>query len=187
MPGAALQEPLRLELQRLLPHPLIPSHLRHHKVHRRALRYVVPRERHVLRHRVRQHKVRRRVPPQPLHHHRLQIRHPVEILLPDLLGFAPRDGRDLLPQPLLHLLVPHQLRHDPLKGGRGRVRARGHELRAQADQLVVGELPPSFLRDLDIQERVHVGVDEPLVVVLLRHLMLSASAYQWEKPILLPL
>ncbi|CAL9760533.1 unnamed protein product, partial [Musa acuminata subsp. burmannicoides] len=142
---SARQEPLRPELHWLCPQLLVPAHLRHREVDWGALGYQVAVEAHVLRHGVREDEVARRVPPQPLQDHRLEVRHPLQVLLPDLLRLRSRNRLDFVEQLPLHVLVFHEVRHDPLQRGSCRVGAGAQELGAEAHYLAVGELPSSFL------------------------------------------
>ncbi|KAK1272667.1 hypothetical protein QJS04_geneDACA013156 [Acorus gramineus] len=107
------KKPLWLELHRLLPHLLVPTHLRHHEIHRRVLWYNMPLNTHLLRHCMQKHNVPRRVPPEPFQHHCLHVRHPMKVLLLHLLCFSSSNNApNLFQDLLLHALVLHDVRHD---------------------------------------------------------------------------
>ncbi|CAN1162582.1 hypothetical protein LINPERHAP2_LOCUS24581 [Linum perenne] len=57
-------KPLRLKRHRILPHFRIPTHLSHHEIHRPLLRHHIFSQFRLLRHRVRQHEMRRRMSPE---------------------------------------------------------------------------------------------------------------------------
>ncbi|KAK1326571.1 hypothetical protein QJS10_CPA01g00435 [Acorus calamus] len=175
------KKPLRLELHWLLPHLLVPTHLRHHHIHRRVLRYNIPIHAHLLRHRMRQQKVPWRVPPQPLQHHRLHVRHPLNILLLHLLCFFYDDAPYLFQDPLLHALVPHQVRHDPLEHRRSRDRSPDEELRTQTGHLPLFESPPTlFGREPQLEQGISVSER-----IILRGSL--PGLYKGEVHLLLPL
>ncbi|KAB8107400.1 hypothetical protein EE612_042134, partial [Oryza sativa] len=115
--------------------------------------------------------------PETFQHHRLEVRHRLEILLPHL-AVAAHGGGDLLPEPVLHRRVLDEVGQYPLqRGGRG-VGAGAHELGAEADNLAVGEPPPAVLRDGEVHEGVHVAVAAGAG--------LPPGAYERDEELLLP-
>ncbi|XBJ16995.1 hypothetical protein VPH35_008501 [Triticum aestivum] len=185
---AAWQEPLRQELRWLLPLPLVPAHLGHHEVHRRPLGNQVPADLHVLRRLVRQHEVRRWVLPEALEHHRLEVRHLVDVLLRDLVLVVPLRGADLFVELLLDGRVLHQLGHDPLQPGGGGVGPGVEELGTEVDHLVVGQRAVSLLGELNVEQGVDVGVLERALFLGLaaEFPVLPPSVDQRHEQVLLP-
>jgi hypothetical protein len=114
------------------------------------------------------------------------------VLLGNAVPVAGRNHRvDFVEEPRLHLRLPHQVRHNPLKRGHRRVDARGQELRAEAHHLGVGERALAFLPgQLVGQERVDVAVRQALVVFssIIGHAASSISSCsdQWQEQLLLP-
>ncbi|CAN1235965.1 hypothetical protein LINGRAPRIM_LOCUS1616 [Linum grandiflorum] len=83
-PSLCCQEPLWLESHGVLPNLRIPTHLCNHKVDSSFLGDQEPIQNRVMCHSVGQHKMSRRVSPQTFQVHRPQVRHPLQILLPNV-------------------------------------------------------------------------------------------------------
>ncbi|OAY78818.1 hypothetical protein ACMD2_11389 [Ananas comosus] len=162
-PLPAFQKPFRPKLHRLLPHRPVPPYLRHREIHCRTFRNPIPLEFRLLRHRVWQHKVPRRVPPQPLQHHRLQIRHPLQVLLLHRSVLLDHTF-DFFIQFRLHVGLLYEVGHDPLQRGGGRVGAGAQKLGAKADDLAVRQLPSAVLRNFEVDQRVDVRINEPVLL-----------------------
>ncbi|CAL9153919.1 unnamed protein product [Musa hybrid cultivar] len=156
-PLAALLEPLRPPLPRVLPRARVLRHPRRVELHAGVRRDAVPAQLRLPRRRMRQHEVTRRVPPHCLLHHRLQVAHPLHVRLRDLPPLVPPDlSDDLLVQPLLRRLVEHQMQHRPLQHGGARVGAGAHDLRAESHQLVLAQ--PAFAAGFHAIQGVDVGL-----------------------------
>jgi len=129
-------------------------------------------------HGVREHEVARRVAPERLQNHGLEVRHRLQVLLPHLAVGANDDAGHLVPKPVLHRRVLDQVRQDPLqRGGRG-VGAGAEELGAEAHDLAVRQRPPAVLGD----GQLHHGVDVAVPVGA----GLPPGSYQREEELLLP-
>jgi hypothetical protein len=178
VPLAAGQEPLRPELRGGPPHLLVHPDVPHREVDGRAGGHAVPVQRRVLVHGVREHVVARRVAPERLQHHGLEVRHRLQLLLQHLAVGAGAGAGHLVPEPVLHRRVLHQVRQDPLQRGGRRVGAGAEELGAEAHDLAVRQRPPAVLGN----GHLHQGVDVAVPVAA----GLPPGLYQRDEELLLP-